>query len=119
FLEGPVLAAGQLESYFEPRVSEERATVFEHGARALDRSLGVGSHGLPLMGTGDWNDGMNLVGAGGKGESVWLAFFLYDVLMRFSDVARAYGDTAFAGRCRTEAARLQASIEQHGWDGEW
>ena len=72
FLEGPLLAAEQSDSYFEPRVAEEQASVFEHCARALDCSLSVGSHGLPLMGTGDWNDGMNLVGAEGKGESVWL-----------------------------------------------
>src|SRR5260370_10246154 len=76
FLAGPLLAAGQSESYFEPRVSGERGTLFEHCARALDRSLSVGSHGLPLMGTGDWNDGMNLVGAEGKGESVWLGWVL-------------------------------------------
>ncbi len=77
FLEGAVLAAGQPESYFEPRVAPEHGTLFEHCARALDRSLGVGVHGLPLMGTGDWNDGMNRVGVQGKGESVWLAWFLH------------------------------------------
>jgi cyclic beta-1,2-glucan synthetase len=76
FMEGAVLAADQLTSYFEPRIADEKATLFEHCARALDRSLRVGVHGLPLMGTGDWNDGMNRVGDGGKGESVWLAWFL-------------------------------------------
>ena len=80
FLEGPRLAAGQAESYFEPHASEERGSMFEHGARALDRSLAVGSHGLPLMGSGDWNDGMNRVGAEGRGESVWLGWFLHGIL---------------------------------------
>lgn len=75
FLEGPALAEGQHESYFEPRVSQTSATLFEHCARALDRSLVVGSHGLPLMGTGDWNDGMNRVGQQGRGKCLaWLVF---------------------------------------------
>jgi cellobiose phosphorylase len=71
------------------------------------------------MGSGDWNDGMNLVGPKGKGESVWLAFFLYDVLMRFAPLARAQDDAPFAERCETEAARLRRNIEAHGWDGAW
>jgi cellobiose phosphorylase len=71
------------------------------------------------MGTGDWNDGMNLVGERGKGESVWLGFFLYDVLMRFTEVAHNAGDAAFAERCRAEAVQLRRKIEQNGWDGEW
>ena len=80
FLDGPTLAVGEDESYCQPRVSTQRGTLFEHCARALDRSLAVGSHGLPLIGTGDWNDGMNRVGQGGKGESVWLGWFLHTVL---------------------------------------
>ena len=119
FLEGRAVNPGEDSYYDLPRRSEKAATLYEHGVRAISKALEFGPHGLPLMGTGDWNDGMNLVGAGGKGESVWLAFFLYDVLTRFSDVARAYGDAPFAERCHAEAARLQASIEQHGWDGEW
>src|SRR6185436_3800531 len=89
FLEGPQLASAELEAYYEPRVSAERATLYEHCARAIDHSLarGVGAHGLPLMGTGDWNDGMNQVGAGGKGESVWLAWFLCTVLDQWADRA--------------------------------
>src|SRR5206468_3042843 len=79
FLEGPQLAVGQSESYFEPRASDERGTLFEHCARALDHSLTAGPHGLPLMGTGDWNDGMNEVGAKGKGESAWLGWLLHAV----------------------------------------
>jgi cyclic beta-1,2-glucan synthetase len=87
--------------------------------RAIERGLRFGEHGLPLIGSGDWNDGMDQVGAKGKGESVWLAFFLYEVLLRFSALARAQGDVAFAQRCVSEAARLRASVEEHGWDGEW
>ena len=81
FLEGDALAEGQDESYFQPRVSEANASLFEHCARALDYSLEVGSHGLPLIGTGDWNDGMNRVGQKGKGESVWLGWFLHTILV--------------------------------------
>ena len=80
FLEGDELAEGQKEAYFQPRISETRGSLFEHCARALDRSLELGAHGLPLMGTGDWNDGMNRVGQDGKGESVWLGWFLHTVL---------------------------------------
>jgi cellobiose phosphorylase len=79
----------------------------------------VGAHGLPLIGSGDWNDGMHAVGRDGRGESVWLAFFLTDVLTRFAGVARARGDAAFADRCGEHAARLRTNIERHGWDGEW
>ncbi len=71
------------------------------------------------MGTGDWNDGMNLVGFHGRGESVWLAFFLYDILIQFSELATRHGDITFAGRCLEEAGVLQANIEQHAWDGNW
>ena len=91
FLDGPGLAAGQLESYFEPRVSAERSALFEHCARALDQSLTAGAHGLPLMGTGDWNDGMNAVGAQGKGESVWLGWFLLAVLPGMGDAGGGAG----------------------------
>ncbi len=119
FLEGPALAEGQHESYFEPRVSETRATLFEHCARALDRSLVVGSHGLPLMGTGDWNDGMNRVGLQGKGESVWLGWFLHTVLWEFAKVAAQRGERARAETWRLHVSALKAAIERDGWDGEW
>ncbi|HEY3067578.1 MAG TPA: glucoamylase family protein [Methylomirabilota bacterium] len=119
FLEGPKLAVGQLESYFEPRVSGERATLFEHCARALDHSLARGSHGLPLMGTGDWNDGMNEVGAGGKGESVWLGWFLHTLLSEWAKVADARGERERAKRWRASVAALKASLEDEGWDGHW
>src|SRR6185436_18594728 len=84
FLEGRPLAEGEADAYFQPVVSTERADLFEHCARALDRSLAVGPHGLPLMGGGDWNDGMNRVGAEGRGESVWLGWFLHTVLKSFA-----------------------------------
>jgi cellobiose phosphorylase len=87
--------------------------------RAILHGLRFGERGLPLMGTGDWNDGMNLVGFHGRGESVWLAFFLYDVLTQFSDLARRHGDVTFAERCQEEAGVLRKNIEQHGWDGKW
>jgi cyclic beta-1,2-glucan synthetase len=119
FLEGPLLVAGQSESYFEPRVSAERGTLFEHCARALDRSLAVGSHGLPLMGTGDWNDGMNLVGAEGKGESVWLGWFLQAVLTEWAELADARGEGERAKTWRRRADALKESLEREAWDGEW
>jgi cyclic beta-1,2-glucan synthetase len=119
FLEGLVLAEGQHESYFEPRVSQTRATLFEHCARALDRSLVVGSHGLPLMGTGDWNDGMNRVGQRGRGESVWLGWFLHTVLWEFAKVATQRGERVRAQTWRLHVSALKAAIERDGWDGEW
>jgi len=83
------------------------------------KGISFGEHGLPLIGSGDWNDGMNLVGEHGKGESIWLGFFLYEVLVRFSEIARLHGDPSFAERCREEAAIVRGNIEDHGWDGEW
>ena len=95
FLEGQRLAAGEHENFFHPTVSDETATLFEHCARGLDRSLSLGVHGLPLIGTGDWNDGMNRVGEGGRGESVWLGWFLHAALTAFAPLCRsASGDSA-------------------------
>ena len=119
FLEGPLLAAGQSESFFEPRVSEERGTLFEHCACAIDRSLSVGSHGLPLMGTGDWNDGMNLVGAAGKGESVWLGWFLHVILSEWAKLADARGEGERAKTWRRHVDALKGSLEREAWDGDW
>ncbi|HET8579040.1 MAG TPA: glucoamylase family protein [Methylomirabilota bacterium] len=119
FLHGPILAAGQNESYFQPGVASERATLFEHCARALDRNLAVGSHGLPLIGTGDWNDGMNGVGQAGRGESVWLGWFLHTALSKFAPVAEERGDERRATAWREAARSLKTSLEQHGWDGRW
>jgi len=108
------------DAYYDlPQVSDDVGTLYEHCVRALDNGLRFGTHGLPLMGCGDWNDGMNLVGAGGKGESVWLAFFLYDVLTRFGKLARRRGDAPVADKLAIEAGRLRGNIEEHGWDGEW
>ena len=119
FIEGRPVNVEEDSYYDLPARSEESANLYEHCRRAILRGLRTGERGLPLMGTGDWNDGMNLVGEHGKGESVWLGFFLYEVLMRFTDVARKAGDVTFAERCRTEAAQMRLKIEQNGWDGEW
>ncbi|MBX9735544.1 MAG: protein ndvB, partial [Phycisphaerales bacterium] len=119
FLDGPVLTETQHESYFQPHVSETDATLFEHCARALDRSLAVGSHGLPLMGTGDWNDGMNRVGQPGKGESVWLGWFLHTTLWEFAKVASARGEHHRAERWRLHVSALKAALEREAWDGDW
>jgi cellobiose phosphorylase len=108
------------ESYYDlPNKSEETATLYQHCVRAIERGLKFGAHGLPLMGCGDWNDGMNLVGKDGHGESVWLAFFLYDVLTQFAKLARSRNDPAFADRCESQAKQLQTNIELHAWDGGW
>jgi cyclic beta-1,2-glucan synthetase len=119
WLEGPALEEGQQEAYFEPRQSEERATLYEHCARALDCSLEVGSHGLPLIGAGDWNDGMNRVGHDGRGESVWLGWFLLVNLKGFAGIADLRGEEERAARWRSSAASLQTSLEEEAWDGEW
>src|SRR6202041_1798934 len=119
FLEGPLLRDDQLESYFQPTVSEDSGSLFEHCARALDQSLAVGSHGLPLIGTGDWNDGFNLVGAGGKGESIWLGWFLHTVMWEFAKFADARGEHQRAENWRIHASTLAASLEREGWDGDW
>jgi cellobiose phosphorylase len=108
------------DSYYDlPNRSPEAASLYDHCVRAILWGLRFGEHGLPFMGSGDWNDGMNLVGEHGKGESVWLGFFLYEVLTRFTEVARTHGDVSFAERCAREAAGLRRNIEEHGWDGEW
>jgi cellobiose phosphorylase len=119
FLEGRAVQPEEDSYYDLPTRSEESATLYEHCVRAIKHGLRFGEHGLPLMGCGDWNDGMNLVGDHGKGESVWLAFFLYDVLMQFAEVAKRRQDEAFANLCATEAVKLRENIEKHGWDGEW
>ncbi|HWG59618.1 MAG TPA: glucoamylase family protein [Candidatus Acidoferrales bacterium] len=119
FLEGETLAEGQMESYFEPRKSGAAVTLFEHCARALDARLGLGAHGLPLMGTGDWNDGMNRVGERGKGESVWLGWFLHTILWEFSKIAELRGESARAQKWRLHVIALKAALEREAWDGEW
>jgi cellobiose phosphorylase len=110
----------QEDSYYDlPGRSEKAASLYQHCVRAILKGLTRGEHGLPLIGSGDWNDGMNMVGEQGRGESVWLGFFLYEVLIQFAKVARLRGDQSFAERCQKEAADVRQNIEQHGWDGEW
>ncbi|HYN38257.1 MAG TPA: glycosyl hydrolase family 65 protein, partial [Rhodospirillales bacterium] len=119
FLEGQRLAADEHENFFAPTVADERATLFEHCAQALDHSLSLGSHGLPLIGTGDWNDGMNRVGDAGRGESVWLGWFLHATLTAFAPLADARQESVRAATWRAHAAGLAASLEREAWDGDW
>jgi cyclic beta-1,2-glucan synthetase len=118
FIDGPALDPGVHDSFTQPAVTELTASLFEHCARALDDSLALGAHGLPLIGSGDWNDGMNRVGAAGQGESVWLGWFLYATLMAFAPHARER-DPARATRWLAHAATLRESLEKEGWDGAW
>ena len=119
FLEGPILRIEQHDSFFQPSVSGTHATLFEHCALALDRSLSTGIHGLPLMGTGDWNDGMNKVGEGGKGESVWLGWFQYMTILLIAPLAKARGDHMRAAAWMRYATDLRESLEREAWDGNW
>ncbi|MBP1605037.1 MAG: glycosyltransferase 36, partial [Acidobacteria bacterium] len=118
FLEAPLLPPDVTEAYVQPRVSPEPWPLFEHCVRAIDKGLTVGPHGLPLFGSGDWNDGMNLVGREGRGESTWLGFFLHGVLSDFAPLCAARGDQDRSERYRAEATRLAAMLELT-WDGEW
>ena len=119
FLEGRPVSPGEDSYYDLPGHSTDTATVYQHCVRAIRHGLRFGEHGLPLIGSGDWNDGMNLVGLHGKGESVWLGFFFYEVLTRFAELADRLDDVTFAEQCRIEAAQLRQNIEQNAWDGEW
>jgi cyclic beta-1,2-glucan synthetase len=119
FLLGRSLKPNEDSYYDLPGRSEEVASLYDHCVRAIQNGLRFGEHGLPLIGSGDWNDSMNLIGEHGKGESVWLGFFLYDVLTQFSKVARGRGDLPFAERCQREASQLRRNLEQNGWDGKW
>jgi cyclic beta-1,2-glucan synthetase len=120
WVEGRTVGADE-ESYYDlPVRSPQRESLYRHCVQAIERGLKLrGERGLPLIGTGDWNDGMNRVGQGGKGESVWLAFFLHDVLMRFSEVARLHDDAGFAEQCLEDAEALRVAIEANAWDGAW
>ena len=120
FIEGRPVNADE-ESYYDlPVLSGLQQSFYDHCALALRRGAELlGERGLPLIGTGDWNDGMNRVGEAGKGESVWLGFFLFDALQRFGDVARARGDEAFAAYCAESAQTLRGNLEAHAWDGQW
>lgn len=119
YLEGRALAFGE-ESYFDaPRASTQRGDLYDHCVRAIRHSLRFGEHGLPLIGSGDWNDGLDRVGAKGRGESVWLGFFMIEVLQRFAELAVRRADYGFATTCRAAAQVLGAHLEDHAWDGEW
>jgi cellobiose phosphorylase len=120
----PFLVERRLEPHEDnvfsrPSVSKDTASLYEHCRRAIQNGLKFGAHHLPLMGAGDWNDGMNRVGIDGKGESVWLAMFLIKVLRDFVEVAGRRDDAQFAGLCRDQADRLEAALKQHAWDGQW
>ncbi len=119
WIEGAPLADHHQEAYFEPVPSGPGATLFEHCARALDRSLEAGSHGLPLIGAGDWNDGMNRVGHEGRGESVWLGWFLLVNLKQFARIADQRAETERAARWRARAAALEEALDREAWDGMW
>ena len=119
FLEGQVLRSGEHDAYFQPMLADESATLFEHCARGLDQGLGLGKHGLPLIGTGDWNDGMNRVGEMGTGESVWLGWFLHTTLAAFAPLATARGLESRAVKWGAHGAALKNALEQDGWDGGW
>lgn len=119
YLEGAGLDPTEEDRYFIPQLSEEKETVYGHCVRAIQRAMTKGAHGLPLFGSGDWNDGMNLVGLGGSGESVWLAMFEAVVLERFAPVAKHMKDDALAEKYLAEAQRLRQVIDETCWDGQW
>ena len=119
FLEGQALQPGEQDAFFQPVISDDAASLFEHCALALEQSLSVGEHGLPLIGAGDWNDGMNRVGERGRGESVWLGWFLHATLVTFASLAKARDQLTRETQWRTHAAVLQNSLEQGAWDGDW
>jgi len=119
FLQGRQPRADEEAIYDFPQAGPDAAPLYEHCVRAIDHALQFGVQGLPLIRGGDWNDGMNLVGREGRGESVWLAFFLYDVLRRFADLAEQRGDVVMADRCSIEAGRLRGNVDDNAWDGAW
>jgi cellobiose phosphorylase len=119
FLEGQRLQDGELEAYFQPVISSERATLFEHCRRAIEKGTTRGPNGLPLIGSGDWNDGMNRVGAEGRGESVWLAWFLVDIWNNFARLCDCRKEKALADDYRERARNLSATIDRTSWDGKW
>jgi cellobiose phosphorylase len=119
FIASPVLRADQEENFSQPATSAQAGTVYEHCLRALKHGFRLGAHGLPLMGTGDWNDGMNKVGAHGKGESVWNGWFFVSVLRAFADLAERRGEAGDVAWCRQHAEELRSALEANAWDGAW
>ena len=118
FIEGRQLDPGEHDGYFTPNISEQVGSIWEHCRRAIERGSTSGVHGLPLIGGGDWNDGLNLVGAEGKGESVWLAWFLNQVLRDFADLSESR-DAHLSQDYRDRASTIASMIEKNAWDGEW
>src|SRR5690606_6386473 len=119
FLEAAPLAEGEDERYGEAEAGGETASLYEHCRRAIQRALRFGRHGIPLMGSGDWNDGMSTVGNRGQGESVWLGWFLIYILRRFAPLCRARGDAALAEHWLAQAQNIARALEEKGWDGRW
>ncbi|MFC4769557.1 GH36-type glycosyl hydrolase domain-containing protein [Effusibacillus consociatus] len=119
FLHSEPLREDEHERYEPTRISKQSGTVFEHCLRAIDRALRFGEHGLPLIGIGDWNDGMNRVGEAGRGESVWLGWFMCEILNRFEDLCERFGDVERASRYRDVRQQLAVSLDEHAWDGQW
>jgi len=119
FLSMRALGPDEHEIYDLPQVTDEHGSVYEHCLRALRRACTAGAHGLPLIGIGDWNDGMSRVGVEGKGESVWLAWFLITTLRSFAVHVEARRDSAVAAEFREHADEYEKAVEEHGWDGEW
>ena len=119
YLQGPRLTEHEADAFFEPETSDKSASLYQHCVDAIEHSLATGAHGLPLMGTGDWNDGMNRVGREGKGESVWLAWFLCKTLTEFAKIAETRDEPARAMEWRAHVTRLIGAIDQNAWDGDW
>ena len=119
FLTARLLEPGEDEAFLYPTDSGQSGSIYEHCCRAIDRSVATGAHGLPLMGTGDWNDGMNRVGREGRGESVWLGFFLYHIVGRFIPLAESRGDAERAARYGVHREKLRVALNDAGWDGDW
>ncbi|WP_199099098.1 glycosyl transferase family 36 [Dyella sp. ASV21] len=120
FLDGPLIKEGDVDAFYQPGIASERGSVYEHAARAIDSGMTLGAHGLPLIGTGDWNDGMNNVGAQGRGESIWLAWLLLSTIRDFLPYASARSDQPRIDRWQAYAASLQVALNgEAGWDGEW
>jgi cellobiose phosphorylase len=119
FIEGRLLNPGEESNYDLPTISNQSQNLYEHCKLSIQHGLHYGAHGLPLIGSGDWNDGMDKVGNEGRGESVWLAFFLFDVLSRFEEVARSRKDLELAEQLHRESTKLRKNIELNGWDGSW
>jgi cyclic beta-1,2-glucan synthetase len=119
YIDGQALRPEETDAFFQPSIADQSATLFEHCAYALDRSLTMGAHGLPLIGTGDWNDGMNRVGQFGRGESVWLGWFLYATLKAFLPLATRRTEAQRSATWAAHMQALQAALDKDGWDGNW